>query len=72
LVDLEKLAAGLTNPKSQVLKGAVPVAKGKATVPKGSKADGEPHEVKGKGESLEKKNNQDTGYVKNGKDWYSQ
>jgi hypothetical protein len=71
LVDLEKLAASLTNPKSQVVKGAVPVAKGKAQVPKGTKADGKLSELKGRGENLEAKKN-DTGYVKKDKNWYDQ
>jgi len=71
LVDLEKLAASLTSPKSQVVKGAVPVAKGKAQVPKGGKVDGKPSEFKGSVDKLEGKNN-DTGYVKNGKNWLDQ
>lgn len=71
LVDLEKLAASLTNPKSQVVKGAVPVNKGKAQVPKGPKVDGTPTELKGDPEKLETKKN-DTGGVRNGKGWYEQ
>jgi len=71
LIDLEKLAAGLTNPKAQTLKGAVPVAKGKAQTPKGSKASPEPSELKGKGENLQSKKN-DTGLVKKDKSWYNQ
>lgn len=72
LIDIEKLAASLTSPKSQVVKGAVPVTKGKAQLPsKGGKPDGKLTPVKGRGEKLEGKKN-DTGYVKNGKEWYNQ
>jgi hypothetical protein len=71
LIDLEKLASSLNNPKSQVVKGAVPVAKGKAQVPKGGKADGKPTELKKTGEELKSKKI-DTKYVSNGKSWYDQ
>jgi hypothetical protein len=71
LIDLEKLAAGLTNPKNQVVKGAVPVKKGSAQVPKGGKTNAKPTELKGKGENLQAKKN-DTGYVKKDKNWYDQ
>ena len=71
LIDLEKLAASLTSPKNQVVKGAVPVNKGKAQVPKGVKTTPRPTELKGKGESLQSKK-VDTGYVKKDKNWYDQ
>jgi hypothetical protein len=72
LIDIEKLAASLSSPKSQVVKGAVPVTKGKAQLPaKGSKPDGKLTPVKGRGENLEGKKN-DTGYVKKDKNWYAQ
>jgi hypothetical protein len=71
LVDLEKLSASLTSPKSQVVKGAVPVSKAKAQVPKGPKVDGTPSELKGDPEKLENKKN-DTGGVRTGKGWYEQ
>jgi hypothetical protein len=62
----------LSSPKSQVVKGAVPVTKGKAQLPaKGSKPDGKLTPVKGRGENLEGKKN-DTGYVKKDKNWYAQ
>jgi hypothetical protein len=71
LIDLEKLAANLSSPKSQVVKGAVPVSKGKAQAPKGSKTNAQPTELKGKGENLQSKKN-DTGLVKKDKNWYDQ
>jgi hypothetical protein len=71
LLDIEKLAASLMNPKSQVVKGAVPVAKGKAQVPKGAKVDGKPSELGDKSDTLQSKK-QDTGYVKKGKAWLDQ
>jgi len=72
LVDLEKLAASLNSPKSQVVKGAVPVNKGKAQVPKGGKHDGSLSELGDQSDKLENKKNSDTGLVKTGKTIFEQ
>jgi hypothetical protein len=72
LIDLDKLAASLTSPKSQVVKGAVPVTKGKAQVPKGAKVDGKLSELSGDPEDLENKKKQDVGGVKQGKTVFEQ
>ena len=67
LVDLEKLAASLHSPKSQVVKGAVPVSKGKAQTAKGGKVDGKPTEFSSNPDELENKKKQDVGGVAKGK-----
>lgn len=67
LVDLERLAASLNSPKSQVVKGAVPVSKGKAQTAKGPKVDGKPSEFSSNPEELENKKKQDVGGVSKGK-----
>ena len=72
LVDLEKLAASLNSPKSQVVKGAVPVNKSKAQVPKGGKHDGSLSELGDQSDKLENKKNNDTGLVKTGKTIFEQ
>jgi hypothetical protein len=72
LIDLEKLAASLSSPKSQVVKGAVPVNKSKPQTPKGPKVDGKPTELASNPEELENKKKQDTGLVKTGKNWFDQ
>lgn len=72
LIDLDKLAASLTSPKSQVVKGAVPVTKGKAQTTKGAKVDGKPSELSGDPEELEDKKKQDVGGVTQGKTIFEQ
>ena len=72
LIDLEKLAASLSSPKSQVVKGAVPVNKSKAQVPKGAKQDGSLSELGDQSDKLENKKNNNTGLVKTGKTIFEQ
>lgn len=67
LVDLERLAASLHSPKSQVVKGAVPVSKGKAQTAKGGKVDGKPTEFSSNPDELENKKKQDVGGIAKGK-----
>jgi hypothetical protein len=71
LVDQEKLAKGLNKPTNKVVKGAVPVTKGKAQVVKGTKVDGKPSPCSIKPETLTSKNN-NVGGVHPGKDLFAQ
>jgi len=71
LVDLQKLSAGLSDPKSRTVKGAVPVSKGKAQTPNGKKPEGKYVPFKGNTKPLEGKKN-DVNGVSKGKAWFDQ
>jgi hypothetical protein len=72
LVDQEKLQNGLNKNSSQQVKGAVPVSKKKAELPKGKKSTGKFEKLSGNPEELTSKSKQNANGVKAGEYLFNQ